>query len=326
MGPEWEWKRVKASDLVPNWQTNPARPKAMRDDAIEHYASQMENGSPPPGPILRKVMVDGEPKYDVADGVQRITALVDYLKVNEFYAYVYETDSENLAATIRMIANVVLQGYPEPVQWTKRQAIQTLVIERGMSLEELAHHSGWKKPDLETLRTVLTWSFALRCAGAPAGAAPSEGLGDGIVLAIARNAKMEDLKLAPKPIAAFCHDLKNGKFTNGSGINSAIPYVVDFFSGIDRKKSAKPRHKQFDRKHQDFRRNKEVATRLEGRRTSRRSAEGQLRHVIKTCVTVTSELASSGAAVPYMEEFFQLWNQVDRNLKSLAKNKPKVSK
>jgi hypothetical protein len=320
MGPEWGWKRVKASSLVPNWQTNPARPKALNDDAIEHYASLMENGSPPPGPILRKVMTDGSAQYDVADGVQRITALVDYLKVNEFYAYVYETDSEDLAATIRMLANVVLQGHPEPVQWTKRQAIERLVIERGMSMEELAHHSGWKVPDLRKLHTVLTWGFAIRVAGGPTGG-PKEGLGDGIVLAIAENAKMEDLTLAPKPIGAFCHDLKKGKFTNGSGMNSAIPYIKQFFSGIDRKKSAKPRHKQFERKHQEFRRNKEVETRLEGRRASRRSAEGQLRHAIKTCVTVTGELANSGASVPYMEEFFQLWNQVEKNLKALAKNK-----
>lgn len=321
MGPEWKWERVKVSDLVPNWQTNPARPKALNDDAIEHYASQTENGSPPPGPILRKLIADGKATYDVSDGVQRITAMVDYLKVNEFYAYVYETTSEDLAATIRMIANVVLQGHPEPVQWTKRRSIQTLVIERGMSLEELAHHTGWKVSDLEKTHTVLTWSFALRCIGAPAGAAPNEGLGDGIVLAIAENAKMEDLTIAPKPIAAFCHDLKNGKFTNGSGMNSAIPYIKEFFFDIDRKKTAKPRHKQFERKHQEFRRNKEVATRLEGRRTSRRSAEGQLRHAIKTCVTVTGELASNGAAIPYMEEFFQLWHKVEKNLKAIAKNK-----
>jgi len=320
MGVDWKWTQAKVTDLVPNWQTNIARPCALRDDAIENYACLAENGSPPPGPILRRT----ERGCEVADGVQRITALIDYLKVNEFGAYEFETDSDTLATAIRLLANPSLQGHPEAMQWTKRQAVELLVIQKGMSLEEVSHMSGWKLADLKRLHTILSWGFVIRVSGGPTGG-PREGLSDGVVMAIAAHAKLDDFKVAPKPIAEFCHDLKRGKFTNGDGLSSAVPHVETFFGGIDRKKGAKPRHKQFEQRLNRFRQDPDVVTRLGGRKSSPQSPEMKLRQTMRSTLTVSTSLLNARAEVRYMEEFFQLWNQVEHNLKTLAKVKAKPS-
>ncbi len=131
---------------------------------------------------------------------------------------------------------------------------------------------------------------------------------------------------SPEPIVEFCKDLKRGRFSNGDSAS----HVEAFFADVNRK-VPKGLHKQFTRRLEKFREDSEVRTRLEGRKPSRPTAEIHLRSTLRTAETVSSRMVTSGEQIPYLEEYFQIWNRVERNLKAIqkaskaAKNKSKAA-
>jgi len=310
MGLVWKYVNdVTYLQLVPNWDgINLGRSKVKVEEAAMEYAAREEAGSMPPAPVLRETS-DG---FDPLDGIQRLLAK-QLLSCTRFSAYIVTVESELLAKEIRIFANSALNGcHGESSQWTRRQAIQHLVIEGGMSCEEVARKGGWKLADVEDDRLYLDTDFKLRCIGAP------EGLSKSLVLNIAEVMRPDDLKQAAKPIAEFCADLKRGHFTNGD----AKPYVQAFFS-VPRTKGKV--HDHFAEALDDFRKQPDVKTRMEGRVSSRRNPDIQLRASMKSVLTTIDRLVATEEEIRYLDEFFHLANQIKSGLTKLARG-PAVAK
>ena len=305
IGVTWRWvDDLSYKALEPNWDyNNRGRSQAKKEDAILEYASRMESGSSAPGVIVRGVA--DTIQLAVLDGVQRLCAgeLRNYTR---FGGYVVVTDSDLTASKIRVLANHLLAGHPEPTDWTRQKAVEVLIIEGGMSVEELMYLGGWTRDAIEKDKTYLDWSAPLVHIGGP------DNLAKGLILNIAKHAKMDDLRVAPKPIAQFCRDLKKAKLTNGE----SEPFIKDFFT-VNRK-DRKGIFDQFEEKLADFHDNEEVSTRLEGRVNGRQKPDIKLRRSMRAVATVIDELLASDEMIPYMDEYYQLWNQIDGKLKQLA--------
>ena len=307
------WKYVNGvtfNQLSLNWeQSNFGRTTAINEAVVVEYAQRTEAGSSAPAPILR----NGAKGYGVLDGVQRLSAK-KLLGTTSFSAYIVDTDSDLLATQIRVLANHLLAGHPESAEWTRKQAVQLLILEGGMSIEEVARLGGWRTKDVEEDKLCMDLGFAIRCIGGP------EKLPKGVLLKMAEHAKMDDFRAAPKPVADFCNDLKKGKFSNGD----SEPFIKQFFS-VNRA-SRKNLHEQFAKRLGDFRKDAEVAARLDGRSPQKRKGDIKLRSAMKSVVTITEELISAGSDILYVDEFFHLWNRVESNLKCLRDMKKKSAK
>ena len=307
-GPVWTYTNdVEWAQMVLAWQgRNAGRSRTRVDDIVLEYAARMEAGSPAPAPILRKTAKGLEP----LDGVQRLCA-EEMQGSTRFSAYIVKTDSDLLALTIRVLANKLLAGHPEPDDWSRRQAVQLLVIDGGMSVEEVARLGGWKKTDVEEDRVNQDWGFKIRCAGGP------EQMAKCLVLTVAEHAQQGDL--AFNPVVEFLADLKRGRFSNGE----AEPFIKEFFD-VPRT-NPKKMHDHFERRLEEFHEDPETQARLEGRTRTRQSGDMNLRRAMKGVLTITEELLATKEAVPYVDEFFQFWIQVERNLKTLNKSRAKVN-
>lgn len=308
MGAKFSYSnKLRKEDLAPKWDViNLGRSQATAEKVIDEYHRRMQAGSPAPAPILRHTSKG----LDVLDGVQRLCAEFR-MGSTHFSGYVVKTDSDLLAHMIRVMANSLLQGHPEPADWNRMQAVQLLIIDGGMSAEEVARMGGWLKSDIQKDADYLRVDFQIRCIGGPQ--AP-RGLSKGIVLNIKDHAQENDFKMAGKPIAAFCHDLKNGRFTNGD----SEPYIATFFDEVNRK-NPKRIHEQFVRQLEAFHKDPEVHIRLEGRRSSPLNAETKLLRQLKSVRTVTKELLHARVQLVYMDEFFQIWKQIQDDLRLLEK-------
>jgi hypothetical protein len=299
-GIEWKYSNdIVWSDLAPQWQaTNKGRSKARVDEIVLEYAQRMEDGSAAPAPVLRDTIAGLDP----LDGVQRLCA-EEIMGSTRFSGYITKTDSEVLAVTIRVLANKLLAGHPEPEEWTRRHTVSVLVIDGGMSSEEVARLGGWKAKDIEDEKTNLEWGFKLRCAGGP------EKMPKNILLSVARKAQLSDL--AFKPAVEFIADLQRAKFTNGE----SEPFISKFF---DIKRGGKDCHKRFESHLEDFRKDTEVKTRLEGRQISRRLPDVKLLAAMRSVKTIVDGLAAKKeVAIPYIDECFQLLNQIRKSLTQL---------
>jgi len=304
-GVAWKYMNaIKYSDLSPNWeQANLGRSEATVSEIVLEYAARTEAGSSAPAPILRRTAKG----YDVSDGVQRLSA-EQLLGTTIFSAYVVDTDSDLTADKIRVMANHLLSGHPESNEWNRRRAIEVLINDGGMSIDEVARLGGWKRKDVEQDKTYIDFGFAIRCIGGP------QVMTKGVVMALADHAKLDDFRVAPKPIAEFCDDLKRGRFSNGE----SVPFVKAFFD-VNRA-ARKTLHDQFTKRLETFRDDPEVQIRLSGRSPQRRKDDIRLRAAMKAAKTVTDDLVQVGATIVYLDEFYQLWNQVDANLKRLGKH------
>ena len=145
MGVRWKYSNaVQPKQLKPEWdKENIGRPRAKIEEAMEDYAGRVENGSPMPAPILWKTAKG----FVILDGVQRILVLVELLNATKFSAYIIETDSPNLADTIRVLANVLLQGgHQEPADKDRQrgQSGEYVVVELGLGRRE--QRVGQKRP------------------------------------------------------------------------------------------------------------------------------------------------------------------------------------
>jgi len=123
--------------LANGW-ANLGRGTSKDEDAILEYASRMENGSAAPAPILWE-----QPEgYVVLDGVQRNCPSAVNGATRIATAYICLINDNLLSQTIRILANNCLSGRVESPEWTRSQIVRVLVIEGGMSIEEVARRSG----------------------------------------------------------------------------------------------------------------------------------------------------------------------------------------
>lgn len=287
---------LKISDLPKSWNvSNAGRPVALRESAVLEYACLMESGSAAPAPIIHR----GE-KIDILDGLQRLAAAIQ-AGFTRFSAYDVTCDSEDTLLAIRVLANVRLQGHAEPPEWTKRNAVQRLVIDRGMSTAEVAKMGGWRPSDIERLATVLDWGFHVRCIGGP------QSLPDGIISKIAELTTKEELQKARKPIAAFLNTVHQAKLSTGD----AEPYIEEFFrpsSTID----------EYENRLEEFSNTPEVLTRIHGRESPGLSAGVNLRRSLKAAITILDRTIKEGEKLQYVDEFFQLIKKIDARLRTMA--------
>lgn len=297
---------VTIADLSPDWgERNLARPVPKRDEAVMEYATLMESGSAAPAPILALT----DRGFDVLDGVQRIAAaeLADFTKLS---AYIVECDSEDVLTAIRVLANARLQGRPEPPEWTRRRAVEVLVVQKGLSSAEVAKMGGWRLADVEKTARALDWGFKIRCIGGP------QELPDALIETIARYTSQEEITKEPALIGEFFNLLQQGKFS----ASDAEPFVEEFFQAIPKTTKA---HAIYCDRLNAFKQDPEVMTRTLGRRGGRMRQDINLRRILKSAATVLDELAASDEAIPYVDEFFRLLNVIEDKLHNVAKKHKK---
>jgi len=299
MGVEFRYtNNVTFAELSPGWDCkNLARPTAKREDAILEYATLMESGSPAPAPILHQT--DG---YNVLDGVQRLCAaqLGGATKVS---AYVVLSDSDDMLDSIRVLANIRLQGRQEPPEWTRRRAVEILIIQRGMTATEVARLGGWTPADITRLAEAMNWGFKIRCIGGPL-------LPDSVVEVVAKHTTQDLIAKYPKPMAAFFDTLKEGKFS----AQDAEPIIEEFFA-----KTAKPSHDVYQTRLDEIRRSPEIDVRIKGRRGPTMPVDVKLRRALRSVETIIDELESTPL---YIDEFFRLLNTIDKKLRAWSKHSP----
>lgn len=300
MGVEFRYTNsVSFSELVPQWDShNLARPVPRRDDAILEYASLMESGSAAPAPILH----DCGSGYDVLDGVQRLAA-AKLSGAASISAYIVTCDSDDVLASIRVLANARLQGRPEPPEWTRRRAVEILVLQRSMSPAEVARMGGWKKADIEYIARVLDWGFQIRCIGGP-------NLPDTVVDYVASRTTQDELKKAAAPIAEFFNAVKASQLS----ASDAEQFIDTFFLPV-----ARNAHETYGERLKEFLSDPEIETRIHGRRSSGMSRDINLRRVLKSAITILESIEAEGSQLRNVDEFFKLTKQINERLHGISK-------
>lgn len=294
---------VTIADLSPGWsERNLARPVAKREEAVVEYATLMESGSAAPAPIL----VSTAAGYEVLDGVQRIAAaeLAGFTKLS---AYLVTCDSDDVLTAIRVLANARLQGRPEPPEWTRRRAVEILVVQKGLSAAEVAKMGGWRLSDVEKTAIALDWGFKIRCIGGP------NELSDVMIEAIARRTSQEEITKSPAVVSEFLNMLKQGQFSAAD----AEPFLEQFFQPIAK---ASKSHVVYQERLEEIKQDPEVMTRILGRKGAAMRQDVNLRRILKSAATVLDEMADSDEPVPYIDEFFRLLNVLKEKLHQVAKH------
>lgn len=290
-------------DFVPDWNTdNIGRPVAVREDAVIEYASLMEAGSAAPSPVLGKT----EHGFRVLDGVQRLSAAA-LNETTRVSAYVVRTDSDDLLASIRVLANARLQGRAEPPEWTRRRAVEVLVVERGMSSAEVAQMGGWKPADVKKIAEAIELQTRITHAGGP-------DLPDTLLAELKPYVKGKLLAQATDPIVGFLHTLKKSRIS----VSDATPYVASFFAAMP--KAADP-FKVYTERLKGLHEEAEIRARLLGRQVTELPRDVVLLKALKSAETVAGEILTHGERVPNVDEFFRILNRITDQLKSIAPNK-----
>lgn len=308
MGVEFKYTNAVAfTDLAKDWsEKNLARPIPKRDEAVIEYAALMEGGSAAPAPILH----NSQHGFDVLDGVQRLAA-AELNSYTNLSAYVVECDSDELVTAIRVLANARLQGRAEPAEWTRRRAVEVLVVEKRLSPAEVAKMGGWRVSDIEKIARAIDWGFKIRCIGGP------QEVSDAMIEVIARHATQEELSKEPAVIADFLTVLKQAQFSAAD----AEPFVEEFFKPIAK---ASKSHEVYSERLDDFKQNEEVLTRALGRRGSVMPKDVNLRRLLKSAATVLDEMAEEDEQIYFVDEFFGLLNTLKDKLHRLSKNRKPV--
>lgn len=299
MGVEFKYSNnIRFGDLVRGWsERNLARPVPVREEAVLEYSALMEAGSPAPATILCLT----EKGLDVLDGVQRLSA-EEMIGSTHFSAYVVTSDSEDMLASIRVLANARLQGRPEPPEWTKRRAVELLVNNRGLSVEEVARMGGWRPADIRKIANAMDWGHKIRCIGGP-------NLTDAMIEVVAKHTTQDALPRAAKPIAEFLSAINTAKLSS----TDAEPFVRDFFDGEDS-------HAAYTERLNEFTEDPEIQVRIHGRRGPELTRDVTLRRTLKSAVTILDEIAREGDEVLYVDEFFRLTKTIDAKLRKIARN------
>jgi len=292
-------------DLCPEWdRENIGRPVAIREDAVMEYATLMESGSPAPAPILSRS--DGG--FRVLDGVQRLSAAA-LNGTTRVSAYIVETDSGDMLASIRVLANARMQGRAEPAEWTRRRAVEVLVVDRGLSHNEVAQMGGWKAADLKRIAEAVELQSRISRMGGPA-------LPDAMLLELRPHIHGNSvLEQATNPVVGFLNTLKQSRIS----VADAAPYMVAFFDAAP--KSANPYSVYSDRLsavHDD----PEIKSRLTGRPCASLPKDVVLLRALKSAETVLESILTHGERVTNVDEFFHILNRLTKHIKSLAPNQP----
>jgi len=302
MGVRWEYTNsVRFSDLVDGWKRqNAARPVPLREEAVLQYAALMENGSPAPAPILH----NRGRRYEILDGVQRLAAS-ELAGDTTFPAYKIICDSNDVIAAIRILANARLQGKAEPSEWTRRRAVEVLVLQRHLSVAEVARMGGWKVGDVERLAHVLGWKETIASIGGPS-------LPDNIIETIAEHTDQQTVVATPQPIAEFLAVLHDTKLS----CKDAEEYIGDFFAPVTAKRSS--RHEVYKERLEDVKSTTEIQTRLHGRKRVELTRDVSLRRTLKAAITIVDEAQAEHQDIPYVDEFFRLLNILHKKLKAIS--------
>jgi hypothetical protein len=304
MGVEFRYTNsVTLSDLADGWdKVNLARPVPVREEAVIEYATLMEGGSSAPAPILYDEKGEG---YVVLDGVQRLSAarLAGYTKLA---AYVVSCDSVETLTAIRVLANIRLQGRAEPPEWTRRRAVEVLVVQQGLSADEVARMGGWKSSDISRLADILVYGAKIIDIGGPE-------MTDGLIDIVSKHATASQLEATSEPIASFLTTIKSAKFS----AKDAESYVAEFFAPIT--KTAK-QFATYSTRLEDFQSQPEVQTRLTGRRGNAMRRDVVLLRTLKSAETTLDELILEQGDVPYVDEFFRIMKSINEKLKTVAPN------
>lgn len=307
MGVEFRYTNaVSFSELANAWsETNIGRPVPKREEAILEYAALMENGSAAPAPILHGT----DHGYDVLDGVQRLAA-AELAGNTKLSAYIVTCDSLDMLAAIRVLSNARLQGRPEPPEWTRRRAVEILVVQRGLTAAEVARMGGWKTADVEKTARTLDWSNKIQDIGGP------DDLSDAMIEVIAKRATHGELAAAPGPIAEFLRTIKRAKLA----ASDADEFMVDFFRPVSK---ASKVHEIYSSRLEQFRQDPEIVTRVLGRRGVGMRQDVNLRRLLKAASGVLDEIVASDDPLLYVDEFFQLLNGLKDQLHRISKKHDK---
>lgn len=306
MGIKYEYRNGLRlpDDFAPGWNTeNIGRPVAVREDAVLEYAALMEAGSAAPAPILSKT----ENGFRVLDGVQRLSA-AELQQSTRVSAYVVDTDSEDSLASIRVLANARMQGRAEPAEWTRRRAVEVLVIGRGMSHTEVAKMGGWKPADIKRIGEAIEMQTRVFNAGGPE-------LSDAMLSELRPYLQASSiLEQATEPIVGFMQTLRQSRMS----ASDATPYIESFFGSLP--KSANP-YKVYSERLEDLHDDPEIRSRLTGRQCSELAKDVVLLRALKSAETTLDHILTHGERVANVDEFFRLIEKITRKLKSIAPNK-----
>ena len=295
-------------DFREGWNTeNIGRPVAVREDAVIEYATLMESGSAAPAPILVKTD-DG---YRVLDGVQRLSA-AELQQTTRISAYVVTTDSEDALASIRVLANARMQGRAEPAEWTRRRAVEVLVIDRKMSPAEVARMGGWKPADIKRIAEAIEIQERISIAGGPE-------FSDAMLAELSPHLQASSvIDQASVPVVGFLQTLKQSRM---SAVD-ASPFIQTFFATLP--KSANP-HKTFLDRLEEIHEDPEIRSRITGRQSVELPKDVVLLKTLKSAETVLDHALTHGERIPNIDEFFRILDRITKKLKEIAPNKPPVS-
>lgn len=306
MGVKFEYVNgiLLPKDFASGWNTeNIGRPVAVREDAVIEYAALMESGSAAPAPILYK-SPDG---YRVLDGVQRISA-AELNQTTRISAYIVNTDSDDALAVIRVLANARMQGRAEPAEWTRRRAVEVLVVGRKMSHAEVAAMGGWKTSDVKRIADAIELQQRISNVGGP-------DLPDVLLNELKPYLDGRSLlEQATEPTVGFLQTLRQSRIS----ASDATPYIEQFFAPMV--KGANP-YAALNERLADIHDDPEIKSRLTGRQCTELPKDVVLLRTLKTAETVLTSIITHGGRIPNIDEFFRLIDRIDRQLKSVAPNK-----
>lgn len=306
MGVKFEYKNGLRlpEDFAKGWDTeNIGRPVAVRDDAVLEYAALMESGSAAPAPIL----CETEHGLRVLDGVQRLSA-AELQQSTRVAAYVVSTDSEDSLASIRVLANARMQGRAEPAEWTRRRAVEVLVVDRGMSPAEVAKMGGWKPADIKRIAEAIELQSRISLAGGPE-------LSDAMLAELRPYLALPStLEQASGPVTGFMQTLKQSRIS----VSDAADYIAAFFKPLAR--GSNP-YKTYEARLEEFHEDPELKSRITGRQSTELAKDVVLLRTLKTAETVLEHILTHGERVPNVDEFFRILDRLTKKLKSIAPNK-----
>lgn len=310
MGVAWKYtNNIRFNNLMAGWETrNLARPVPIREEAVEEYAALTQSGSAAPGPILHETS-NG---MDVLDGVQRLAAS-QLCNETTISAYVIKCDSLDLVTAIKVMANARLQGRAEPLEWTRRRAVDTLVVERGMSVQEVAKLGGWRIKDIEQIASATRWRKAIDSIGGP------DNLSDAMLSVVSDNTTQEELCRAPEVMAEFFSALKQSNIS----ATDAQPYVEEFFSPIAKQSKCYMAYKD---RLKTFTEDPEIVVRIKGRKGCTIPHDVNLRRSLRAVIGILDEIRDSSFDVQYIDEFFQMTKQIHEKLHDLSDKHKKATK
>lgn len=305
LGVKFEYRNgiMLPTEFAPGWdRENIGRPVAIREDAVWEYATLMEGGSAAPAPILRHTPSG----FRVLDGVQRLSATA-MLNTTRVSAYVVQTDSEDSLASIRVLANARMQGRAEPAEWTRRRAVEVLVVGRKMTAQEVARLGGWKTADVAKIAEAIELQARINNIGGPQ-------LSDAMLSELSHRVGDKTIEQAPDVVAEFLHTLKDSRIA----ADDAAQYLDQFFAPLPAKVSP---HTSLSQRLREMRDDPEIRTRLTGRRGVELAKDVVLLRTLKAASTVLSELKAMGQKVANVDEFFLLVRKIEQQLQDMSPHK-----